>query len=67
MDPVVDDRRRRSVLPPHLQTATFGDVLYHLAHLAPEDVRALEVLARQALEDRWRERFYGGSNGGATH
>lgn len=34
---------------PHL---SFGDVLQHLANLAPDDLKALELLARDQLHYR---------------
>lgn len=63
------NQRRRSVLPVKLQQAHLGDLLHHLAYLSPNDVRAVEVLVRFVLEERWRERFYPGVRGGtvATH
>jgi hypothetical protein len=38
--------------------------IQHLARLAPERVRGLEILVTSVLEDVWREEFHAGPRGG---
>lgn len=44
-----------AALPSMSDCLSFGDVLQRLANLAPDDLKALEVLARDQLHHRIRQ------------
>lgn len=48
-----DDQRRRKKRHEPPDDLQLGDVLQRLALIAPDDLKALEIVAREILRRRW--------------